>query len=529
MTKFFAKIKSILPSKRRLIQLYCALLFNAQVKGFITGQIYKGPLKNICTPGLNCYSCPGASGACPLGALQNALASPGKRAPYNVIGIIMLYGIILGRTICGFLCPFGLIQDLLHKIPTPKLKKNRVTKVLSYLKYVLLVFLVVIVPILYGLRNVPLPAFCKYICPAGTLEGAMGLLSNKVNESSLGMLGPLFTWKFALLVSFILACIFIYRFFCRFFCPLGALYGIFNKFAILGIKLEKPKCIDCGKCINKCQMDITHVGDHECINCGECLDVCPTNAITWRGSKIFLPPNEIDEEKKKGAPLDDGEKLAIAEKREKVKKRNLIVKIVAAVLSVALLGSALVYYNFIYKDAHTLHVDSDGDGTCDECDSLIGNVVGAVCYGYDIKLFDENGLTGDTFNPAKNQGKITVINFWGTWCSGCLKELPYFDQIATEYKDEVTVLAIHTDMLFDDANFSAAQYVLENYPDSDMIFGKDELMTEVNADEYYTMLGGSGAYPITLILDGEGIIIAKFMHEVTYDELKSVIEGELNK
>jgi thiol-disulfide isomerase/thioredoxin/NAD-dependent dihydropyrimidine dehydrogenase PreA subunit len=307
------------------------------------------------------------------------------------------------------------------------------------------------------------------------------------------------------------------------------LYGIFNKFAILGIKLEKPKCIDCGKCINKCKMDISQVGDHECINCGECLEVCPTNAITWRGSKIFLPPNEIDEEKKKGAPLDECEKAAIIEKREKVKKRNLVVKITAAVLSVALLGSALVYYNFIYEDAHTLHVDADGDGTCDECDSLIGNVVGAVCYGYDVKLFDENGLTGETFNPAKNQGKITVINFWGTWCSGCLKELPYFDQIATEYKDEVTVLAIHTDMLFNDAKFSAAQYVLENYPDSDMIFGKDELMTEVNADEYYTMLGGSGAYPITLILDGEGIIIAKFMHEVTYDELKSVIEGELNQ
>ncbi len=536
MKKLFSKIRSILPSKRRLIQLYCALLFNAQVKGFITGQIYKGPLKNVCTPGLNCYSCPGASGACPLGALQNAFASSGKRTPYYVIGIIMLYGIILGRTICGFLCPFGLIQDLLHKIPTPKLKKNRVTKILSYLKYVLLVFLVVIVPILYGLRNVPLPAFCKYICPAGTLEGAIGLLSNKVNESSLGMLGPLFTWKFALLVSFIAACIFIYRFFCRFFCPLGALYGIFNKFAILGIKLEKPKCIDCGRCINKCKMDIREVGDHECINCGECLEVCPTNAITWRGSKIFLPPNEIDEEEKKGEPLNEGERLLLNVKREKVKKRNFVLKTVAAVLAIALLGSALVYYNFIYEDAHTIHVDEDGDGTCDQCDSLIGNVVGAACYGYDLKVFDENGLievidengiTYETFNPANNHGKITVINFWGTWCSGCLKELPYFDQIATEYKDNVTVVAVHTVLWFEDGVPPAAEYVGTNYPDSDIIFAKDEALTNVNADEYYTMLGGSGAYPITIILDDEGIIIAKFMHEVTYDELKNVIDTEL--
>ena len=161
MSKFKDKIKSLMPSRRKLIQLYAALLFNANLKGFINGQIYKGPLKNICTPGLNCYSCPGASGACPLGSLQNALGNSQKRAPYYMLGILVLYGIILGRYICGFLCPFGLIQELFHKIKTPKIKKGRVTRVLSYLKYVILVVFVVIIPLLYGLRDVPLPAFCK--------------------------------------------------------------------------------------------------------------------------------------------------------------------------------------------------------------------------------------------------------------------------------------------------------------------------------------------------------------------------------
>ena len=61
--KFKETVKKILPSKRKLIQLYSALLFNANLKGFGNGKIYQGPLKNICTPGLNCYSCPGASGA----------------------------------------------------------------------------------------------------------------------------------------------------------------------------------------------------------------------------------------------------------------------------------------------------------------------------------------------------------------------------------------------------------------------------------------------------------------------------------
>ena len=200
MKKILNWFKAHRPTKRRLIQVYAALLFNANIKGYITGEIYTGKLKNVCTPGLNCYSCPGASGACPLGALQNSLASSGKTAPYYVFGIIMLYGLMFGRWICGFLCPFGLIQDLLHKIKTPKIKKGIVSRILSYLKYVILVFFVFIVPMLYAIRDIPLPAFCKYICPAGTLEGGIGLLANKVNDSYFSMLGPIFTWKFLVMV-----------------------------------------------------------------------------------------------------------------------------------------------------------------------------------------------------------------------------------------------------------------------------------------------------------------------------------------
>ena len=110
---FKQRIASLVPTKRRLIQLYSALLFNANIKGFVTGKIYKGASKNICVPGLNCYSCPGAVGACPLGSLQNALGSSQHRAPFYVIGILLLYGLLLGRAICGFLCPFGFIQELL--------------------------------------------------------------------------------------------------------------------------------------------------------------------------------------------------------------------------------------------------------------------------------------------------------------------------------------------------------------------------------------------------------------------------------
>lgn len=169
LAKLLKWLRNHLPTQRRLIQLYTALLYNAHVKGFIKGDIYTGSSKMLCVPGFNCYSCPGAVGACPLGALQNAVASSGSRAPTYVLGILLLYGLILGRTICGFLCPVGLMQELLHKIPTPKVPKGRLTRAFSWVKYVILVVFVIGIPLWYASQRYPLPAFCKYICPAGTL------------------------------------------------------------------------------------------------------------------------------------------------------------------------------------------------------------------------------------------------------------------------------------------------------------------------------------------------------------------------
>ncbi len=378
------------PTKRRLIQVYAALLVNANIKGFATGSIYTGGTKYLCTPGLNCYSCPGAVGACPLGALQNALASSGTRAPFYVLGILMLYGMLLGRTICGFLCPVGLGQDLLYKIRTPKARKNRLSRIFSYLKYVILAVLVVAVPVMFGVFGTRVPAFCKYICPAGTLGGAIGLLIHPGNADLFGQLGALFTWKFALLVAAVVACIFIYRFFCRFLCPLGALYGLFNRFALLGVKLDKNKCTDCGLCLAHCKMDIRRVGDHECINCGECISVCPAHAISWKGSKLFVHANAaeplpVPAERPLAALLkntaeepDPGHGasemcVAAPSERENVqapsasfvssdlghgtpekpqksrRPRSFWLQIASWAAALALLCGALVYYNFIAK------------------------------------------------------------------------------------------------------------------------------------------------------------------------------------
>lgn len=283
------------PTTRRLIQLYSALLYNAHLKGFAEGEIYTGPLKNVCVPGLNCYSCPGAVGACPLGALQNAVAASADRPAFYVVGLLLLFGLLLGRVVCGFLCPFGLIQELLHKIPTKKIQKSPLTRRLSRVKYAILAVFALAIPAWYAVRRLPLPAFCKFICPAGTLEGAVLLLLHPDNGALRALAGGLFWWKLTLLVLILAACVFLFRAFCRFLCPLGAFYGLMARLALLGVKVDKSRCTDCGACVRACPMDIRAVGDSECVHCGSCMAVCPAKAISFRAGKIVLRGPDLPE------------------------------------------------------------------------------------------------------------------------------------------------------------------------------------------------------------------------------------------
>ncbi|MBQ8769225.1 MAG: 4Fe-4S binding protein [Oscillospiraceae bacterium] len=478
------KLKKLIPTKRKIMQLYFALLFNANLKGFVSGNIYQGSTKQFCAPGINCYSCPGAVGACPLGSFQGSFSAD-RSTLFYVGGILLLYSILFGRMICGWLCPFGLVQELLHKIPTPKVKKSPATRVLSYLKYVILVFFVLIVPIMYALRNTPLPAFCKYICPAGTLEGGIGLLSNAVNESYFSMLGPLFTWKFLLMVSILVGSVFIFRLFCRFICPLGALYGLFNKLSIFGVKVESSKCTNCGLCLSHCKVDIKEVGDQECISCGECINVCPTQAIKWKGIKA--------------SPVqDDG----------KHKKAKLVTRIISAVVLVGILAGAIAYY---WQQPEPVSITQ-------------GNQVGELCYGEQLKVITPDGILEETVDPTQT-GKVTVINFWGTWCTPCCAELPFFAQVADEYGDSVSVFAVHSYLL---AAETAAAYVADNYAGSNLTFLADYAIDDVGTSGYYSTLGGRGTYPYTVVLDEDGVISKIFVSSVTYESLKAAVEEAFN-
>ena len=261
--------------KRFSIQTVAALLQNANFKGFFSGRIYQGAGKNVCVPGLNCYSCPGAVGACPLGSLQSFLGSRPVKIPYYVAGLLLFFGAVLGRAVCGFLCPMGWMQELLHRVPLPKRPRgDRASGPLRKLKYVVLA-LTLVLPLFFALT----PFFCKYLCPAGTLAGVFLALADAAVRP---LLGGIFAWKAAVLVSLIAVSLLIWRPFCKYLCPLGALYGLFNRFSLYRGEVEETRCIRCEKCAAACRMGVEphkNINSAECIRCGDCVRACPTGAI----------------------------------------------------------------------------------------------------------------------------------------------------------------------------------------------------------------------------------------------------------
>ena len=532
------------PSKRRLIQLYSALLYNAHLRGFIDGEIYQGKAKSVCVPGFNCYSCPGAVGACPLGSIQNALAYSGHRAGWYVLGIIMIFGLSLGRTICGWLCPLGLIQELLHKIPTPKIKKSRVTRALSYLKYVILAVFAVAIPMWYGIRHdLAVPGFCKYICPAGTFEGAIGLLSNPNNASYFAMLKILFTRKFVIMLIIGLACVFCYRSFCRFICPLGAIYGMFNRLALISVKVDENRCNSCGACVRNCQMDVRHVGDHECINCARCMSSCNQNALSLRaGTHTIIAPAC-------GCADDQPDSEA---KRKKYGSS-------AWGAALAILCFALLWFNLLDPAVRKNSAESAGTQTADvqaeegqaadaqtegaqtddaqaadaqtedaqasgvqtedaqaaaavdlyASSAPLGNAIGQQMPDFTAELLD-----GTKFHLSDQRGKVVVINMWATYCGPCVQELPVFqDFLKANEKDAAVVILHASDPLEDVPAFLQKKGIALPCAIDDM------------DDHLYNLVGASPSLlPHTVILNRKGEVIYNQSGSMTRELLDELFE-----
>ena len=267
---------------RHLFQSFWFLVTNSFFEGFKTGKIYSGELKQLCVPGMNCYSCPGAKGSCPIGALQAVIGSPKYKFSYYVVGFLFFVGALIGRGVCGYLCPFGLVQDLLHKIPfVKKIETFKGDKPLRKAKYLILLVFVILLPLfLVDIIGQGAPYFCKLICPVGMLEGGIPLVW--MNTSMRGAVGFLYAWKGLILLLTILLSVIIYRPFCKYICPLGAIYSLFNSVSFFRYTLDHQKCIHCGRCKAVCEMQcdpVQNCNDLECIRCGKCKNACPVDAI----------------------------------------------------------------------------------------------------------------------------------------------------------------------------------------------------------------------------------------------------------
>lgn len=267
---------------RTFVQSLVLILTNMNIPGFINGTIFKGKSKYICVPGLNCYSCPGAIASCPIGSLQAILGSAEYKFSFYILGLLAFFGVMLGRFVCGWLCPFGFLQDIIYKIKVKKLKMNKkIDEPLRWFKYFILATFVILMPIfLRSNFNLGDPYFCKYICPSGTfMAGIPMLILNAPLRNSIGFL---FGWKMIVLISVVVSSVFIYRTFCKYLCPLGAFYALFNKISFYQMQIDEHKCTKCKACERHCNMNVavTLKPNHsECIRCGDCIKACPHGAI----------------------------------------------------------------------------------------------------------------------------------------------------------------------------------------------------------------------------------------------------------
>jgi ferredoxin-type protein NapH len=273
--------------KRRIFQIVSLIVINPYIPAFFKRGIYQGNVKGVCVPVLNCYSCPSAIGACPIGAIQNFFASLKFNlsiAEYQfglyVWGILGAVGSAIGRIPCGWLCPFGLFQEIVYKIPSPKIS---IPKFMTYFRYAFLVIMVIFMPLLildeFGLGQT---WFCKLVCPAGTLEAGIPLVL--LNETIRNQIGFLFTWKMIVLVLFLVWMVFSQRPFCRTACPLGAIFGLFNKVSLFRMISHDDKCVQCNSCFENCPVGIKFYespNSPDCIRCLKCTESCKYGAIEY--------------------------------------------------------------------------------------------------------------------------------------------------------------------------------------------------------------------------------------------------------
>ena len=225
-------------------------------------------LHSFCGPVFHCYACPLALLGCPIGVMAQFSAL--HLFPFFAVGLLIAVGVLLGAIVCGWICPFGLLQDIAAKVPTPRVK---IPRWMGHFRYVVLVGAVLAIPFLFGEGH---PLFFCRICPAG------GVQKSLPDVVSAAFAGEVIPWpniiKIAVTAGFIGAIFFAIRPWCRVLCPLGAIFGFFNRFSLFTLDLKEHQCTQCGRCRTLCkygvQPDKTPNADN-CIRCLECTRCGP--------------------------------------------------------------------------------------------------------------------------------------------------------------------------------------------------------------------------------------------------------------
>jgi len=196
---------------------------------------------------------------CPLTAVQNLFLKWQNGYLILFLGGLVVPALLWGRIFCGYVCPFGAIQELLHLKRIRREIPRRWSRYLQLIKYGVLGYLVVRV----------------------LTTGQIILLDYTPFKA-------LFTWgglPLSIAITVILAALslIMYRPFCRYFCPLGAFLGILSRFSPLRIRVNS-NCVSCGLCEKACPTGAiagkpATVQSSECLLCGECLKKCPKKAI----------------------------------------------------------------------------------------------------------------------------------------------------------------------------------------------------------------------------------------------------------
>lgn len=284
MSRFIAFLLKV---RRRWVQSISFLVMNS----FFL-QAYA---KAIPCLGMNCYACPAAIFACPIGTLQHFAII--HQFPLYTLGALGLAGAAVGRLACGWLCPFGWLQELLYGLRSRMAARSAVrsnarsarfsapvcstrfsaltANRLGWLRYAFLIVLVGLIPF-FTLE----PWFSK-LCPVGTIEAGIPLILT--NADLRAQAGWLFVVKVAILLGFLVWMAFSKRPFCRFVCPLGAIWSPFNRWSTLRLAVDEARCTQCDACRAVCPVDICvyeEPNSTRCIRCMECVKACPQAAVS---------------------------------------------------------------------------------------------------------------------------------------------------------------------------------------------------------------------------------------------------------